>query len=56
VSEIKRVNKTIVKMEKKSLTQRIWMQRNIAEIESSLKNVVKEGQGQNSTQGLLDGR
>jgi hypothetical protein len=26
--------------------------RNITEIKSSLKNVVKEGQGQNSTQGL----
>jgi hypothetical protein len=55
VSEIKEWNKTIVKMEKKSLTQDMF-NRNITEIKSSLKNVVKEGQGQNSTQGDFDGR
>jgi cell division protein FtsI/penicillin-binding protein 2 len=48
VSEIKEWNKTIVKME--VINPQICSNRNITEIKSSFKNVVKEGQGQNSTQ------
>jgi cell division protein FtsI (penicillin-binding protein 3) len=55
VSEIKEWNKTIVKMEKKSLTHR-YVHRNITEIESSFKMWLKEGQGQTLLKGLLDGR
>jgi cell division protein FtsI (penicillin-binding protein 3) len=49
VSEIKEWNKTIVKMEKKSLTHR-YVQETLLKLKAVLKNVVKEGQGQNSTQ------
>jgi cell division protein FtsI (penicillin-binding protein 3) len=49
VSEIKEWNKTIVKWKRKSLTHRY---RNTFKIESSFKNVVKEGQVKTLLKGL----